>query len=108
MKLLCQVLFVAPEIVANKTLKRENWTHGEMSWRVMCVFGSLGNVVLMMGANLVGFALGVDGVRDLVRGVVGWGGVGTVVACAGSLFAAVMVMKEIRAGEKRRGVDIKC
>lgn len=60
---------------------------------------------MMMTANLIGFAIGTDGMAYMWREMVGtWAGVRfMVMACAG-LFVAVQVMFEYREEEGRRGI----
>jgi D-alanyl-lipoteichoic acid acyltransferase DltB (MBOAT superfamily) len=64
---------------------------------------------MLMTANLVGFALGVDGLKDLVRGIVGtWSGWMFLATACGALFTGVQFMFEWREREKRRGIKMKC
>jgi D-alanyl-lipoteichoic acid acyltransferase DltB (MBOAT superfamily) len=74
---------------------------------------------MMMIANLIGFCVGLDGIMDLLRGIVasyyglslvmvlivGWAFVAAVFA---ALFIGVQVMFEIREDEKRRGINLRC
>ena len=65
---------------------------------------------MMMAANLVGFALGVDGFIKMCEGIVRqgvWGWVVVGISC-GVLFTGVEVMFEIREAEKRVGVWLNC
>lgn len=101
--------FVAPEIAARKMFPAKKFVGREGRYRVLSTCGAVFNVVLMMVANLVGFALGVDGVKELAKGVGGsLRGWATVGCCLGGLYTGIMVMKEIRASEKRKGVDLRC
>lgn len=53
----------------------------------MCAAGAVGNVLMMMGANLVGFVVGVDGVKYLVAQVVDtWEGMFLCLVCGCSLY----------------------
>ena len=64
---------------------------------------------MMMVANLVGFALGLDGLKGLVAGIAGsYSGVAFVVAACGALFVGTQVMFEVREGELRAGIRLKC
>jgi protein-cysteine N-palmitoyltransferase HHAT len=75
---------------------------------------------MMMVANLIGFCVGLDGIMDLLRGIVGsyYGtsqltlltilGWAFVAAVFGALFVGVQVMFEIREDEKRRGIVLRC
>jgi D-alanyl-lipoteichoic acid acyltransferase DltB (MBOAT superfamily) len=59
---------------------------------------------MMMIANLVGFAVGLDGVKEMLVKIFGTANglsfLGSVTVC---LFIAVQIMFEIRESEKRRG-----
>ena len=76
---------------------------------------------MMMIANLIGFCVGLDGIIDLLKGILGsyygtsWTlplysqvGLAFVVAVVASLFIATQVMFEIREDEKRRGINLRC
>ena len=64
---------------------------------------------MMMVANLVGFAIGMDGLKSLVAEIVGsTSGVAFVAAACGTLFVGVQVMFEVREQEKREGIRMKC
>lgn len=62
-----------------------------------------------MGANLVGFVLGIRNTRnfltDLVFSVEGWQFLAIALP---SLFVGVQVMFELRESEKRHGVNLRC
>lgn len=82
--------------------------------------GAVGNILMMMGANLVGFCLGLDGMKAMLVQIfssadgkyacyindtvlimyIGLIFLATVVFC---LFVAAQIMFEIRESEKRRG-----
>ena len=101
------VLFVLPEIIAKNVFQKRLETHP--AYRVFCAIGAVGNVLMMMTANLVGFAIGLDGLRDLLAGVVGsWAGYGFMLIASVALFVGVMAMFEVREGEKRRGINLRC
>jgi protein-cysteine N-palmitoyltransferase HHAT len=80
---------------------------------------------MMMIANLIGFCVGLDGIIDLLKGILGsyygtkiprllemmlTGGLGLafVIAVVVSLFIATQVMFEIREDEKRKGINLRC
>ena len=102
-------LFVLPEIVAGMLFPPKKWKHNPDAYRLLCGVGAVGEVLMLMVANLVGFALGLDGLNDLINGIMGsysgllffWG------ACAG-LFVGIQVMFEIREDERRKGINVKC
>jgi D-alanyl-lipoteichoic acid acyltransferase DltB (MBOAT superfamily) len=103
------VLFVIPELVCRKVFSKRRFEGRERAYRYLSGLGAVGNILMMMGANLVGFAIGVEGVRDLVRGVLGsWEGFGFVALACTALFMAAQIMFEVREGEKRVGIDLRC
>ncbi|KAL8765731.1 MAG: hypothetical protein Q9209_007296 [Squamulea sp. 1 TL-2023] len=64
-------LFVLPEVLAGYVFPKARWQNNKDTYRVICGIGAVGNILMMMAANLVGFAVGLDGLKDLVRGIVG-------------------------------------
>jgi D-alanyl-lipoteichoic acid acyltransferase DltB (MBOAT superfamily) len=53
-------LFILPEIMARKIVSKDQF--GKQWWyRHVCALGGVVNVLMMMSANLVGFAIGTDG-----------------------------------------------
>lgn len=102
-------LFVAPEVVATMLFPANKWQDRPTQYRVLCGLGAVGNILMMMAANLVGFAVGLNGLQGLVDGIVGtWGGRTFLLGACATLFVGVQVMFEWRESEKRRGVDMKC
>lgn len=103
------VLFVLPEVLATLAFPKSKWKSRPDTYRWLCGIGGVFNVLMMMTANLVGFALGMDGLKGLVSGIIGsWqGGVFMLTAC-GILFVGVQVMFEHREEELRKGIKMKC
>ncbi|GAM89284.1 hypothetical protein ANO11243_073210 [Dothideomycetidae sp. 11243] len=102
-------LFVLPEIVATVLFPKRKWIDWPETFRVLCGVGAIFNVLMMMAANLVGFALGLDGLRDLALAIIAdWQGRAFLAAACMTLFVGVQVMFEHREAEKRRGVNMKC
>ncbi|WVR08917.1 hypothetical protein IAU60_005976 [Kwoniella sp. DSM 27419] len=101
-------LFILPELVARKVFPAAKYDR-EWWYRHVCAMGGVVNILLMMSANLVGFVLGLDGMRDLLRQltstVTGWVFMLFASSC---LFIAVQVMFEYREEERRKGVDRRC
>jgi protein-cysteine N-palmitoyltransferase HHAT len=64
-------LFVLPEVIAGFLFPRRKWSRHREAYRVICGIGAVGNILMMMAANLVGFAVGLDGLKGLVNGIVG-------------------------------------
>ncbi|KAI5784840.1 glycerol uptake protein 1 [Pyronema domesticum] len=101
------VLFVIPEIVGHKIARR--WQSNVTFARHMAALGGVANVLMMMAANLVGFAIGLDGLRTMVDGVFGsYGGAAFIIFSMMAIFVGVQVMFEIREAEKRHGINLKC
>ncbi|KAF2085396.1 putative glycerol:H+ symporter [Saccharata proteae CBS 121410] len=102
-------LFVAPEVLASLLFPRRKWAQRPTAYRLVCGVGAVGNVLMMMAANLVGFAIGLDGLEGLAKGIFGsFGGLGFFAAACGALFVGVQVMFEVREAELREGVRMKC
>jgi len=101
-------LFVLPEILATIAFPAKKWQDRPNAYRVICGIGAVGNILMMMAANLVGFAVGLDGLKGLVQGIIGtWQGLGFLLAACLTLFVGVQVMFEVREGEKRKGIRLK-
>lgn len=64
-------LFVLPEVLAGFLFPKRKWQNHKHAYRVICGIGAVGNILMMMAANLVGFAVGLDGLKGLVHGIVG-------------------------------------
>ncbi|KAF2170537.1 hypothetical protein M409DRAFT_51562 [Zasmidium cellare ATCC 36951] len=102
-------LFVLPEVLATLAFPAKKWKDRPNQYRWLCGVGAVANILMMMAANLVGFAVGLDGLKGLVDGIVGtWGGRAFLLAACATLFVGVQVMFEVRESEKRRGVNMKC
>jgi len=64
-------LFVLPEVLAGLLFPKRKWQSHKEAYRIICSIGAVGNILMMMAANLVGFAVGLDGLKGLVQGIVG-------------------------------------
>ena len=64
-------LFVVPEVLAGFLFPVKKWQKHRRVFKVLCGIGAVGNIMMMMAANLVGFAIGIDGLKDLVLGIAG-------------------------------------
>lgn len=102
-------LFVLPETLAGFLFPKQKWKDHKEVYRLICGVGAVGNIMMMMSANLVGFAVGLDGLKGLVQGIVGSysGLVFLGFACA-ALFTGAQVMFELREEELRHGIHMKC
>ncbi|KAL8960727.1 MAG: hypothetical protein Q9193_002615 [Seirophora villosa] len=102
-------LFVLPEVLAGYAFPKRKWSDNPGAYRMICGVGAVGNILMMMAANLVGFAVGLDGLRDLVRGIVGsYSGLVFLAAACVALFVGAQVMFELREHELRHGIKLKC
>ncbi|OJD15456.1 hypothetical protein AJ78_04297 [Emergomyces pasteurianus Ep9510] len=102
-------LFVLPEIIGTTLFPAHKWRESPTMYRVLCGAGTVFNILLMMAANLVGFAVGIDGLKGLVSGIVGSAaGLLYLVGACLALFVGAQVMFEIREGELRAGINMKC
>ncbi|KAM0747100.1 MBOAT-domain-containing protein [Meredithblackwellia eburnea MCA 4105] len=97
-------LFVLPEMGARKVWRADKYGH-QPYYRHLCAIGGVLNVLMMMTANLIGFAIGTEGMRYMWGEIVGsWEGIKFIVFAIGCLFVAVQVMFEYREEERRRGI----
>ncbi|KAF9126743.1 glycerol transporter [Mortierella sp. 14UC] len=101
-------LFVLPEIIASKVFSKKKWG----SWphyRHLCAVGAVGNIFMMMVANLVGFSLGLENtmkmLSDLFGSLYGWS---IMCCCFCAIFVCAQMQFEIREAEKRRGIFLNC
>ncbi|KAI5954470.1 GUP1 [Candida jiufengensis] len=100
------VLFLIPEISASLFFRKYN----QQWWfRYLCSVGAVINIWMMMIANLVGFCLGKDGTLQLIKEIFKTlSGISFFVTSSICLFIASQVMFELREGEKRTGIDVRC
>lgn len=69
------VLFMAPEWIATYLFPRRKWESRPTAYRMLCCTGAVFNVLMMISANLVGFALGLDGLGVIVKSILhDWSG----------------------------------
>ncbi|KAI5467613.1 MBOAT, membrane-bound O-acyltransferase family-domain-containing protein [Mariannaea sp. PMI_226] len=103
------VLFMLPEWIAGSLFPRRRWENHPTAYRMLCCVGSVANVLMMISANLVGFALGLDGLQTIFHSILhDWSGVIFLISSCGCLFVGIQVMFEIRESERRRGILLKC
>lgn len=101
-------LFVIPELLATYLLPQSQYG-GKPWYRHVCALGGVANIVMMMGANLVGFVIGTDGIKFFVKQLFGTGqGLAFFAVACGCLFVGVQLMFEYREEEKRRGIHRRC
>ncbi|KZV73129.1 MBOAT-domain-containing protein [Peniophora sp. CONT] len=101
-------LVLVPEVTARKMFPATKY--GTQPWyRPLCALAGVGNILLLMAANLVGFVLGLDGFAYLSKQIAStWEGWAFMAMACGGLFVGVMVMFEYREEELRQGIDRKC
>jgi D-alanyl-lipoteichoic acid acyltransferase DltB (MBOAT superfamily) len=100
-------LFVLPEIAATLMFPKKKWKDRPDAYRVICGVGAIGNILMMMIANLVGYAIGIDGLKGLIHGIIGsTAGVALFAAACGCLFIGVQLMFETREQEMRDGIQM--
>jgi D-alanyl-lipoteichoic acid acyltransferase DltB (MBOAT superfamily) len=69
------VLFMVPEWTATALFPKRKWEHRPNEYRVLCGLGAVGNVLMMISANLVGFAVGLDGLETIIKSILhDWSG----------------------------------
>ncbi|KAA1094233.1 glycerol transporter [Puccinia graminis f. sp. tritici] len=101
-------LFVLPEVLAKQTFAKSSYRARHWFRHLVALGGTL-NVMTMMSANLVGFSIGIDGVKFMWHELLGsWAGVRVLAAILGVVFCAVQVMIEYREAEMREGILRKC
>ncbi|KAF8947381.1 glycerol transporter [Haplosporangium gracile] len=101
-------LFILPEIVAGRVFSKQKWG----SWpyyRHLCAVGAVGNILLMITANLVGFCTGLEGTKMLISEMFSsTQGYITLLGCLGAIFVCAQIQFEVRESEKRRGLFLNC
>ncbi|KAA8644226.1 hypothetical protein EYZ11_004524 [Aspergillus tanneri] len=101
-------LFFLPEAIATILFPARRWRSHLTAYRVICGVGAVVNALMMMIANLVGFALGIDGLRGLLAEMLGsYSGIAYLGIACGALFVGVQTMFEIRQQEARAGIHLK-
>lgn len=74
------VLFMLPEWIAAWMFPKRKWEDRPTEYRMLCCVGSVGNILMMIAANLVGFAVGVDGLKSIVSSILHeWSGKRTMI-----------------------------
>lgn len=69
------VLFMCPEWIAAYLFPKKKWENRPTEYRMLCGLGGVLNVLMMISANLVGFAVGLDGLEVIIRGILNdWSG----------------------------------
>ncbi|CAG8486600.1 11199_t:CDS:10 [Ambispora leptoticha] len=90
-------LFILPESFAQKIFLIKKWDKTPY-YRHICAAGGVFNILMMMIANLVGFSVGLDGLKDLLT---------QIFLTIHALFVGVQIMFEIREEEARKNINTK-
>ncbi|KAJ1930633.1 glycerol transporter [Tieghemiomyces parasiticus] len=94
-------LMFAPELLLSYVFNRPPYSQHRY-FRHLCAVGCVLNICMMMVANLVGFAVGVDGIRTMLTEIFCLRGAVFIVASLICIFIAIQVMFEIREHEYRK------
>jgi protein-cysteine N-palmitoyltransferase HHAT len=69
------VLFMLPEWTATYLFPKRKWEDRPTEYRVLCGIGGVFNVLMMISANLIGFAVGLDGMEVILKSILtDWSG----------------------------------
>eukprot|EP00850_Spirogloea_muscicola_P023893 SM000402S15221 [mRNA] locus=s402:32308:34203:+ [translate_table: standard] len=91
---------VVPEILVKALVQRmPHWQEGKW-FRVCCAFGGAFSIAGLMSANLVGFVIGVRGIKIFLGKLLVAENAGLVLAIAGSFYISAQLMLEVREGER--------
>ena len=63
------VFFMIPEWTAAAMFPARKWENRPTEYRMLCAVGSVINILMMISANLVGFAVGLDGLQTIVSSI---------------------------------------
>lgn len=94
-------LFILPEIIARTLSKRlalQKWRN----YRQLAAIGASLNIFLMMLANLVGFSVGIEGAKLMLKQMLGKGGIVFLLSTLLVFYSAAQIMFEIREIEFRK------
>ncbi|KAM0335360.1 hypothetical protein ACHAQA_000405 [Verticillium albo-atrum] len=101
------VLFMMPEVLAGFLFPAKRYTVTQ--YRMLSCAGAVANVLMMIMANLVGFAIGLDGLQVILYQILhDWSGLLFLITACGALFIGIQIMFEIRESELRKGISLKC
>lgn len=95
-------LFLLPELVCRKAL-RPRLMHFAY-YRHLAAIAASFSVLMMMTANLVGFAIGLDGFKLMVQGIFTKKGILFISCTSVTLFSHSQIMLEWRRHEERKGI----
>ncbi|KAF0433891.1 MBOAT-domain-containing protein [Gigaspora margarita] len=98
-------LFILPETISRKLFSSQEWADWS-HYRHLCAVGAIINLLMMWAANLVGFVVGLDGMKVLFTSIfmTPTGLMELGIACI-VLFCGAQILFEIREEEKRKGIN---
>ncbi|KAI1444073.1 MBOAT-domain-containing protein [Annulohypoxylon stygium] len=103
------VFFMLPEMAAGFLFPKRKWEGRPTAYRMLCCVGAVANIFMMMTANLVGFAVGVEGMKRIIEGIFkDFSGLTFLMGACIALFTGAQAMFEIRESELRQGINLKC
>lgn len=104
------VIFIMPEVIAGLLFPASKWqAQRPTMYRHLCAVGAVANIWMMMIANLVGFCVGVDGIKQMLHDMIATAdGLKYIIASSICLFVGAQAMFEFREREKRKGIDLRC
>ncbi|KAF3013466.1 glycerol transporter [Neopestalotiopsis sp. 37M] len=103
------VLFMLPEMTARALFPARKWENSPKAYQMLSGVGAVVNIFMMMMANLVGYAVGVEGLQAIIRGIFkDISGFSFLLTACCALFCAAQIMMEQRESELRRGISLKC
>ncbi|ETS81909.1 hypothetical protein PFICI_06911 [Pestalotiopsis fici W106-1] len=103
------VFFMLPEMTARALFPARKWENRPTAYRMISGVGAVVNIFMMMMANLVGYAVGVEGLQAIIRGIFkDISGFSLLITVCVALFVGAQVMMEQREAELRRGIALKC
>ncbi|KAI0895598.1 MBOAT-domain-containing protein [Annulohypoxylon nitens] len=103
------VFFMLPEMAAGFLFPKRKWEGRPTAYRMLCCVGAVANIFMMMTANLVGFAVGVEGMKRIIEGIFkDFSGLTFLLGACIALFTGAQAMFEIRESELRQGINLKC
>ncbi|KAJ3018453.1 glycerol transporter [Thoreauomyces humboldtii] len=97
--------FILPEVLLVKVFGNERWRRkiGYTTHRHLAATAGVANILMMMTANLVGFVVGLDGVKIMLAQTFNRNGLLFMLGNFVCIFSTVQIQFELRNEEARRG-----
>lgn len=96
-------LFILPEIFLRWLAKKRDW-ESKPYYRQLSAAGAGANMFLMSVANLVGFVVGIDGIRSILTALFTSSGLIFTIGLFGTLYCLANILLEIRHTESYYGI----